>query len=98
MSGLLNRALYCERKRLMQCADRFTKAMKVRLVEMMLKGYRGWDNPARLLDFKKTLLEYAQENYYQTKRNEDDVANLSLIIWNLWEKEKRKGTPTKGAP
>ena len=97
MSDLLNRALYCERKRLMKALDCFTKAMKARLLEMMFKGYRGWDNPARYDDFKTMLnglMLHDRKNGYLPR--EVDVANLAMIIWNLNEKQKNPSKRRSG--
>jgi len=89
-SDLLNRSLYCERKHLIQCADRFANAMKARLLEMMFKGYRGWDNRSFSPNFRTMLIQYAQE-VCEGKLSEVDTANVAMILWNLREKEKNKG-------
>jgi hypothetical protein len=97
---LVNRALYCERKHLMKALDRFTRAMKARLLERMLQGYRGWDRQERQEVFINMLhqLENKVFMYYGKNYTDDcevDIANLAMILWNLTEKRKNPGKKEK---
>ena len=65
--------------RLNQVVDDFASEMKARLREQAIKGYRGWDDPARYDEIRDMMTNRAAVPSGQ----EIDVANIAMILWYL---------------
>ena len=60
----------------------FALEMKARLHELVMKGYRGWDDPANYQRIVEMMVEHAA-----LSEGEVDGANLAMILWSLRRRE-----------
>jgi hypothetical protein len=62
--------------RLGQAVDAFAAAMKARLREQAVKGYRGWDDPENYQRIVEMMVKHAAV----AEGEEVDVANRAMIL------------------
>ncbi|MCF7990888.1 MAG: hypothetical protein K9M02_10635 [Thiohalocapsa sp.] len=65
--------------RLNRAVDDFAVEMKARLHEQAIKGYRGWDDPAKYERIVSMMMQHAAV----AEGEEVDAANLAMILRSL---------------
>lgn len=68
---------------------RFSKAMFEKLERKYVEGWTGWDKSENAFNILAKLDEhYHKQLSAPTDENLVDIANLSMMLWNLTNKEK----------
>lgn len=71
---------------------RFSKAMFNKLERKYVDGFIGWDREENTLNILAKLNEHCEKQFSNpTDENLVDIANLSMMLWNLRDKQTTKG-------
>ena len=68
-----------EIQKLDNTVDDFALEMKARLLEQVVRGYRGWDDTENYAQICEMMMEHSTVSSGQ----EVDAANLAMILWYL---------------
>ncbi len=81
-----------EFKRLDRAVDAFAAAMKARLLQKVLEGYEGWDDPenfppgnlrrAMYLDARHVEYLNGSDAFEVTAQLKVDIANRAMMLWH----------------
>ena len=65
--------------------ERFTAALRSKLVEKVLEGQRGWDDPTNFERMEQEMIVRAMNPY---EGHQIDVAAFAMFTWHLDEQRK----------
>ena len=67
------------------CVDAFAVAMKEKLLQKHREGFYGWNEQENLKGISDSLLIHATKQHELgiMRREEVDIANLAMMMWNL---------------
>jgi len=75
-----------EKMDLYEAVDKFAEAMKYRLLEKLLQGYSGWNDPEKITDGSLSSA-ISKDALNDPVTKSVDIANRAMMLW--WRKKSR---------